>query len=270
MVGTLPPIKGISPYCFELVRELSKQGPIDFYSFKSIYPAFLYPGKPEEKTATVFSQPNLTVFCSLSWKNPFSWLKAGLESRGPLLHFQWWTFFLFPVFFSVALIAKLRKKKVVCTVHNVLGHETGLVDYALSKFLFLLPDHFIVHTEKNAEQLSGRFGIPPARIDVVPHGILSFYNDKKVSKAEARRRLSVPANAKVILFFGNVREYKGLDTLVSAFKSARKKIPGLFLLVAGMPWNKKESESLQRALDGTSQKKLAKTKTQKGRLTCQN
>ncbi|HLC79208.1 MAG TPA: glycosyltransferase family 4 protein [archaeon] len=247
MVGTLPPIKGVSDYCIEQCKSLSSSLEINFYNFSDIYPEFLYKGGGTKENDPVFSRPsskNIIIRDTLQWWNPFSWIGAGFGAKGPILHFHWWTFYLFYIFFPIALIAKLRGKKIVCTVHNVLGHESGWLDALLCSVMFLLPDKFIVHTKTNAEQLKEIFKISKKRIEIIPHGIYTFYRDKEIPKKEAREKLNIPKAANVILFFGNIRQYKGVEDLIVAFAKAREKVPNLYLIIAGKPWDKNTEQYL--------------------------
>ena len=251
LVGTLPPIKSISDYCLELTQALLQEVDVDFVNFKHIYAEALYKGGGTKETDPLFKRPQsprLVVRDLLTWYNPLSWLHAGLTTRGDLLHFQWWTSYLFPVFFSIAALTKLRGKKMVCTVHNVHGHETSWLDRTLNKTILTLPDLFLVHTERNREQLHEAFGVPRESIRVVPHGIFEFYRDEELSQAEARRRLSIPVDAKVMLSFGHVRPYKGIEDLIAAFKIARQSVPNLFLVIAGKAWNDQLKGELEQQL----------------------
>ena len=224
---------------------------LEFYNFSSIYPEFLYPGggtKEHDRTFSMKKPVNVEIHNSLAWYNPLSWISAGLNSKGKILHFHWWTYWLFPVFFTIAAVAKLRGKKVVCTIHNVVGHESSPVDRLLSGIIYSLPDSLIVHTQVNRRQLEENFNISGNKVAVVPHGIYDFYRDAEVGQAKARELLGIPSRAKVILMFGNLRPYKGAEDLVSAFKVAKKSLPSIFLVVAGKPWDDEIRDYLRREL----------------------
>lgn len=263
IVGPLPPTKGgITDYCLEQSNALAEHSKVNFISFKSIYPGFLYPeGSTVEKN--LYFKPlheNVRVSQLLSWWNPVSWLHAGLAAKGEIFHFQWWTYFLFPVFFTSALVAKLRGKKIICTAHNVVGHESNPIDVLLSLIIFVLSDKIIVHSEKNKEQLHAILGVPPEKSVVIPMGVSDFYRENKKtssSQRDARAALGVPQKAKVIMFFGNIRRYKGVEDLIEAFKVAKKKVPELFLIIAGKPWEKELHSYIKDALNGIPDKKLS-------------
>ncbi|HLC92864.1 MAG TPA: glycosyltransferase family 4 protein [archaeon] len=260
MLGPFPPTSGgISDYCFELASSLAKKTGVEFLTFKEIYPEFLYPGGAAKENTLDLARhlpEGLSVKPVLSWYNPVGWLKAGLESKGDVFHFQWWTFYLFFPIFAIALISKFRGKKIVCTIHNVLGHESGLIDRFFSSLIFLLPDKFIVHSGQNKAQLQKNFNINESRISVIPMGVFGLYHGKGISKSGARKKLGIPPKAKVVLFFGIIRKYKGLEDLVEAFKISRKTVGNLFLLVAGKPWESEYERSLPKNLGGIENKKL--------------
>ena len=238
MVGSLPPIKGMSAYCLQLVQALAKRIEIDFINFKSIYPPVIYPieQKEEDKVFQVDLNQNVDVDTRLRWYHPLGSCWTGYTAKNQIVHFHWWTSFLFIVFFPLIWFAKRRGKKIVCTAHNVLGHESGAFDQFLCRRMLALPDVFIVHSEKNKTELARVFDIAPQRIAIIPHGRYDFYNDETVSPDAAKAHLGVKNTRKVVLFFGHVREYKGLDTLLLAIKKVKSDFPDVLCVVAGKNW----------------------------------
>jgi glycosyltransferase involved in cell wall biosynthesis len=239
ILGTLPPIKGISEYCYEQTKALSKEIRVNFINFKKIYPKFLYPGgNPIEKNSklSLKESENLKIHNTISWYNPFSWIKAGLQIKGSVFHFHWWTYFFFPIILTIVIIAKIKKKKIVCTAHNIVGHETNIIDRFSSKLVFKLSNKIIVHSEHNKKQLKEKYNIPINNIYVQIYGTLNFYKTKKISKTEAREKLNLKNSDKILLFFGTIRDYKGLDVLLKALAKVIKEFPDVKLLIAGKPW----------------------------------
>ncbi len=239
MMGTFPPVKGISrTYCVPLARALSRRIAVDVVSFSHIYPERLYPGGTRETGPEVrIDDPaRLRVRAPLAWFNPLGWIRTALRFPGQLLHVHWWTYFLAPVAITLMLGAKLRRRPVVMTVHNVLAHETHALDRLLAQLAFALPDAFIVHTDENRRQLAESFGIALRRIEVVPFGALTDYDDAPVTREDARRELGLAAGGRVVLFFGHIRDYKGLDVLLRAFRRVADEIPDARLVVAGTCW----------------------------------
>ncbi|MFQ5708768.1 MAG: glycosyltransferase family 4 protein [bacterium] len=238
MVGSLPPIKGMSAYCLQQVQALSRLVEIDFINFKSIYPPIFYPIAPKEEDRVFKARLNGSVKVAdrLRWYNPIGSCLAGWQARTQIVHFHWWTSFLFVVFYPLTRFAKLRGRKIVCTVHNVLGHESNLFDRWLCRTMLAVPDKFIVHSEKNREQLIDVFKVDAQDIEVIPHGSYDFYKEDKVDQNEARKVLGLEATDPMILFFGHVRDYKGVDTLLQAMALVRDEIPRVKCVLAGKNW----------------------------------
>lgn len=247
LVGTLPPIKGISAYCIEQAGNLSKKIEVEFIGFKSIYPEFLYPGgtkeyNPEFKIA---SNKNLEIRNILSWYNPLSWLRAGLTFKGELLHINWWTFYLFPILLTIIFCAKIRNKKIITSVHNIVNHESGRIGIIFSRVIYKLSDHLIVHSNENRKTLISQFGVSKNKISQIPLGTLTVYSHKKITRQRARNYFNFKRNQKIILYFGTIRKYKGLAILLQSFKLVLDVFPSAKLLIAGKNWiNWKPYQSL--------------------------
>ncbi|MDI6832121.1 MAG: glycosyltransferase [Actinomycetota bacterium] len=240
LIGTLPPLKGISPYCAELASILSEHLEIEFIDFKRLYPEILYPGKtceddlyPIDVAATKIKHRRI-----LDVLNPFTWLKAGLSARGYIVHAQWWTGLLFPVYMIVLGIARLRGKRIIITVHNVDPHEGGSLLRFLNCLILPLGDEFIVHGESCREKLVKRVRSRKA-VHVVPHppfrSAQEAYDDN-VDVEAIRRELGLREGETLLIFFGNIRDYKGLDVLLRALPEVREVCSEARLLVAGECW----------------------------------
>jgi len=237
MLGCMPPQRGISSYCLEISRNLSNKVNIEFISFKKMYPAFLYPkgGLEDDNTFPNVENEKLKVRRNLTYYNPISWFKES-KVKGDIFHAQFWSFPLFYIYYFILLRYKSKGIKTIMTIHNVLPHESNFIFKMLSKKLYKIPDRLIVHSGSNKEELIKVFNINKDKIFVIPHGPLYFLNDKKISKKEARKKLAIDQKSKVILFFGAIREYKGLDVLLKAFAISVKKNKNLILLIAGKLW----------------------------------
>ena len=237
IIGSLPPLRALSSYCLAFSRAISKLVKVEFISFKYIYPPFLYPGGnlQEDNTFTPVKSSNLEERRNLSWYNPLSWVSEGLSARGQLLHAQWWSPPLILIYLTVCLIYKIRKKPVVITVHNVVSHDKHFFYNLCSRLLYKLADHFIVHSESNKELMLKLYGIDESRVTQIPHGPLEF-KSANANREDARNSLGLSPRNKVVLIFGAIRPYKGVDIALMSFASVVKKIPEAYLVIAGKLW----------------------------------
>ncbi len=236
LIGTLPPIKGISPYCLELVNALSKKVEVEFIGFKELYPEFLYPGGT--KMGGSYKLPETgDIKNIITYYNPLTWLSTGYGAKGNIIHVQWWAHVLAPIYLIFLSMYKMRRKKVVMTIHNVLPHETNKLNEFLNGCILKLGDTYIVHTEENKKSLHTLYAIDYEKINVIPHGTLKPITIKGVKKHEAKMALGIPLEKKVVLHFGNIRDYKGLDVLLKSMRMAKNDLDNIFLIIAGKPWN---------------------------------
>ena len=240
MLGALPPWRGVAPYTRHLLDGLEgvEELEVEFLDFVSLYPPRLYPGgEPRDRNGSRPSFRRVRMRRLLAWYNPLSWLWAGLTLRGSVLHAQWWSYVLAPVYLAVLGLARLRGRRVVLTLHNVMPHEAASWRRWLFQSVFCLAHRFIVHSERNAQVLLEQYPRAAGRVTVVPMGIHTVAAERKVTRREARGRLELPAESRVILAFGNIRPYKGLDVLLRALRRVVDAGQEATLLVAGQPWD---------------------------------
>lgn len=233
MIGTLPPWKGIPAYCKEMFEGINQQ--LDHFKFtgwKHLYPASLYPGGDPKTNEEPVEGDN--VERSLSWYNPISWISVGLDSDVELVHAQWWSYPLAIPYISIFTVGKLRGKTVLVTVHNVEPHEQNVLTRFLNDLVYWFADEYVVHSEENKSQFSQKAGIDPERIHVISHPTIG--PDKQgISNTDACRELALSPDRSTVLFFGNIRDYKGLDSLVRMVDSLNDG-RDVDLLIAGKCW----------------------------------
>lgn len=228
-IGTLPPVKGQEYYDAELINALCKEIKVQFFGFQKLYPTRLYPGGDLDFTVE-YKRPveleELDVF--IKWYDPRTWIKAVLKSKYDQIHVSWWAKPTFPIYFTILLLAKLKRKKTIITVHNITAHEPKFFDSILYKLLFLLGDKFIVHTENNEEQFRKLYG--RNKKVYVMHHPPNVYGPK-IDKTFARTVLNLPLDKNIVLFFGHIREYKGVEVLLDAMRASEH-----HLYLVGQPW----------------------------------
>jgi glycosyltransferase involved in cell wall biosynthesis len=132
---------------------------------------------------------------------------------------------------------KVLGKKIVLTAHNVNAGRRDAKDLWLNRFTlkiqYRLADHIFVHTAKMKAELIERFRVKEAAVSVIPYGINNAVPDTDLSPAEARQRLRIGPGEKAILFFGAIKNYKGLEYLVPAFQKIAATGDGYRLIIAG-------------------------------------
>jgi glycosyltransferase involved in cell wall biosynthesis len=233
MVGTLPPNRGLPGYCQALYDGIeAKLDEFTFTGWRSLYPNSLYPGE----TGTTGEPPTegQNIERSLSWYDPVSWVRAGLDSDADLLHAQWWSYPLAIPYVVMFLASKLRGTEVLLTVHNVEPHEKTPLTRLLNSVVYLFADEYVVHSEQNKAQFTDKPGIDPETVHVISHPAIGP-DERGISQATARRELDIDTDTGVVLFFGNVREYKGLDSLIRMVDDLGDE-RDLELIIAGECW----------------------------------
>ncbi|MBN3039156.1 MAG: glycosyltransferase [Candidatus Omnitrophica bacterium] len=239
LVGPSYPYKGgISHYTTLLYRELIKKHRVVFFSFRRQYPKWLYPAQTDlDESKTKIKEENIKF--TLDSLNPFSWIKTALlikRSSVKLLILPWWHIFWTPQFAAICWIVKLScKTKVLFICHNTQMHESRFLDRACARIALSNGDYFIVHSQKEKENLLKL--IPGADIKTAFHPIYDVFRQGGLSKDGAKDKLGI--KGRVILFFGIVREYKGLKYLLEAMPRVLKELEDITLIVAGEFWKNK-------------------------------
>ena len=220
VVGLTYPYRGgIAHYSSLFVRALRQRYEVLFLTLSRQYPKILFPGVSQyDFSDQTLAEQGDPVVDSL---NPFSWLKAAriLNREQPdLIVFQWWhPFFTFAFGSIVRLLDKQLQDRVCFLCHNVLPHESNPMQALLTKYSFNKAQYFIVHSTPDRQQLEALR--PGATIRQGVHPTYSeFASLSSISREEARQELGLPADARVILFFGLVRKYKGLHYLIEAME----------------------------------------------------
>jgi glycosyltransferase involved in cell wall biosynthesis len=195
------------------------------------YPRFLFPGESQ----TVEGKPTylLKIKPLISSINPWSWFKTAryLSQESPdMVIVQFWLPYMAPALGSILRLFRGRNTKVIGVMHNVFPHEKRLADKILTRYFISACQGFVCLSKSVLLQLE-HLTSNPNKI-FVPHPIYDIFGDK-VSKAEARKYLGLSPSDKVLLFFGIIRKYKGLELLLRALATDRLKNLGIKLIVAG-------------------------------------
>ncbi|MCD6237469.1 MAG: glycosyltransferase family 4 protein [Thermoplasmata archaeon] len=240
-LGTLPPIIGLSPYCLHLSLALSKRVDLIFFNFHRFSCASRKFMRSAEINRDLYIKhiKRLNVKNCIDWYNPISSIKVGSQLEGDVLHVQWWLSLLIAVYLPIILCAKIKNIKVVMSIHNVLPHERSkinlFIDKIFNKIVFRFANHFIVHNERNKQKLIDVYRIDENKISIITHGAFDLVKSNNISQKVARKHLGLPEKSKILLFFGYIRKYKGVDILIQAFSHLRKEFDDVILLIVGQP-----------------------------------
>jgi D-inositol-3-phosphate glycosyltransferase len=233
LVGPAFPLRGgIADFNEAFANALQQEGhDVSIYSFYYQYPGILFPGTSQ--TSPGNKPENLRINSSLSSINPLSWYKTAkaiAAEKPDVVIIRYWLPFIAPSLGTVA--KKLRKKniKVIAITDNVIPHENRPGDKMLTKYFIKQCDAFIVMSRSVLNDL-GKFTDSKNKI-FLPHPVYNIFGER-ISKDEARKVLGLSSTDKIILFFGLIREYKGLGLLLDAMSDQRIRERKIKLLVAG-------------------------------------
>ncbi len=240
---------GIAALSERLALELQK-GPYELtiVSFSLQYPSFLFPGK------TQFSSDpppeGLDIRPWINSINPFNWLRTGWKVRKlqpDLIVVRYWLPFMGPCLGSILRIAKRSKTKVIAITDNVLPHEKRPGDSLFTRYFIGAADAFITLSKSVEEDLRRFTRAKPSLL--IPHPVYDHYGPP-ASRREAMEKLGLNPKDKHVLFFGFIRDYKGLDLLMQAMADERLRAMNVQLIVAGEYYgNREKYEKLLAELD---------------------
>ncbi|MBU4444921.1 glycosyltransferase [bacterium] len=241
LIGPSYPFRGgISHYTTLLYKNLKKKYDTNFYSFKRQYPNFLFPGKTD-KDYSNFALKDDDTQPMLDSLNPFTWIRVAykiIKDKPDITIIPWWIIFWAPHFLTIILILKLfSNTKILFICHNVVEHESGLLKKLLSKMVLAKGDFFIVHSNEEKERLKELIG--DRNIRETFHPTYEEFNSEEITKQKAKENIGID-DERVILFFGFVREYKGLKYLLEAMPNVLKSVK-VKLLIAGEFWDDKQN-----------------------------
>jgi len=240
IIGPAHPLRGggITTFNQRLAKEFNDLGDdCSIYSFCLQYPSFLFPGKTQYTADP--APEDLKIFSVINSINPLNWIKIGnriRKERPDIVVVRYWLPFMGPALGTI--LKKIKKNgqaKIVCIADNIIPHEHRPGDTAFTKYFLNQCDAFVTMSEHVMNDL--RKFVPkekPARL--VHHPLYDNFGEI-VSKIAAREKLKIKTDELIILFFGFIRKYKGLDILLDAMKilkeNAKSKTQNPKLLVAG-------------------------------------
>mgnify|MGYP001048220508 CR=1 FL=1 len=249
ILGTAWPYRGgLTAMNERLAKEFVDQGhEVEIVTFTMQYPSIFFPGKSQFDDR---SQPDLKIKRMLSSVNPLTWIRVGnyLRTSSPdLIIVKYWIPFMAPAFGTVLRRAKKNTSiKVVSILDNIIPHEKRPFDFSLSNYFVKSVDGFITLSKSVLQDLEQFDMLKPRKFS--PHPVYDSFGSIE-AKQDARRRLGLDPGGKFILFFGFIRDYKGLDLLLKAMAEAKVRDSDIRLIVAGEYYsNQEEYHSLIESL----------------------
>lgn len=231
---TYPHRGGIARYGTLLLAELQKRHDSLGIGFERLYPAFLFPGQ-SQLDADAHSSESPAIERILHYARPGSWARAArrIDEFAPdAVVLTWWVTFWAPYLGWLAR-RLARRHRLIYLCHNVYPHEAAFIDRPLVRFALKPAGRFIVHSEENRRQLLQLF--PEARVLRRAHPAYGIGPLSTIEPGEARRRLGI--EGRMLLFFGFVRAYKGLDLAIEALAKVKDDLSDLSLWICGEFWD---------------------------------
>ncbi len=235
IIGSAYPLRGggIASYNERLAKEFMLQGfDVTIYTFSLQYPKILFPGTSQysNEPAPVY----LKIKVCINSINPFNWIKVGNELKRlkpDIIVVRFWIPFMGPCFGTILRKVKKNKyTKIVCIADNIIPHEKRFGDIPFTKYFVKPVDAFVTMSKKVLNDLHIFAKNKPAKF--IPHPLYDNFGEK-INKQKAREKLGIGLDEKIILFFGFIRKYKGLDILLEAMKILKDRDQNIKLLIAG-------------------------------------
>lgn len=231
LIGPVYPYKGgISHYTGLMYRELAKQHDVEMISYKMQYPRFLFHKEQRDYSNDSFKIESVKYM--LHTANPFNIVRTAhyiRRKRPDMVVIQWWHPYFAPCYFLLTRFMGRQNVTFVC--HNVFPHERFPMDKLLTRLTLNNGSHFIVHAKDEAKELK-KIQPHPDYV-VTPHPTYNAFCFEGMGRERAREKLHIGPEERILLFFGYVREYKGLKYLLQAMPKICREDEKVKLWVVG-------------------------------------
>jgi glycosyltransferase involved in cell wall biosynthesis len=242
IIGPGHPLRGgLATFNQRLCKQFIDEGhTCSIYSFSLQYPSFLFPGTTQYSTDP--APPGLDIYPIINSVHPFNWVQVGnsLKRINPdIIVVRFWIPFMGPALGSILRrVKKNNHTRIIAITDNVIPHEKRPFDTSFTRYFLTSCDAFITMSEKVMTDLRTFEKNKPAQ--QVLHPLYDNFGEP-ISKEEARKKLGLDTSEKILLFFGFIRKYKGLDILFEAMNLLKqqsssdldKSGQGIKLMVAG-------------------------------------
>lgn len=219
IIGPAHPLRGgLATFNQRLAKEFIHAGhECSIWSFSLQYPSFLFPGKSQYTDEP--APPGIIIHTAINSINPFNWWKVGnrLKKEKPdIIVVRFWLPLMGPALGTLLRrVRKNRHSRIICIADNVIPHEKRFGDKPFTRYFLRSCDAFITMSEKVMNDL--RLFEKDKPVTLVQHPLYDTFWEI-IPKEQARKKLGIDQNEQLILFFGFIRYYKGLDLLLEAMK----------------------------------------------------
>ena len=234
IVGPAHPYRGgIATFSERLARQFQAEGKeVEMFTFTLQYPGFLFPGKTQYSDEA--APEGLKITRNISSVNPITWIKAGRQIKKmqpDMVIFAYWMSFMAPCMGTIAAFLRKSRCKCIGLIHNMIPHEPNILDKILPGYFVKKMDAFLALSQSVANDVN-RFDKKGKPKMFRPHPIYDHYGEL-MPREEALQLLKLDVDYRYILFFGFIREYKGLDMLIEAMADQELRQMPIKLIVAG-------------------------------------
>ncbi len=242
IIGPAHPYRGGNAMFIQyLCNALSEKFEIKLINYSLLYPSFLFPGTTQydQSEQVIQGFPNERLVNSI---NPISWFKTASRIKSEnadLVVFDWWNPFFGMCHWVMSLLLKKKYKgRILFITENFVSHEARFIDSFLTKLGLQFADKFLALSKPVENDLQSLAGGRPIFRSELP--MFDYSMNAQFDTNNERAALGYTPDDKVLMFFGYVRKYKGLDILLRAFPLILKQIPNAKLLVVGEFYDKPE------------------------------
>lgn len=231
MIGPVYPFKGgISHYTGAMAKNLTKDFEVFTVSYKMQYPKILFKSEQRDFDNDTFKVHDTKYLVNTA--NPFNWINSARKIKKlkpDYIIMQWWHPYFSPCYTALSMLTRKIPKIFVC--HNVFPHERFPLDRFLTRTVLRKGKAYITHSAMDAEDLKEIVAVPNYETTVLP--VHNSFKMKNLTKPQARLAANVDEDKKILLFFGFVRDYKGLRHIINAMPEIVKYDSNIRLMIVG-------------------------------------